>query len=143
MKLLHPRIPIALIAICFLAAAVAADPTAADPTGTWQWTAKGHKGKGTPTTLQLQYQNGQLTGSISTRRGQSVISDASFANSIVAFSVELGEGVAKYSGTLNGNTITGSIVAPGRGGNTFTQTWTATRAPGPAPGPVPTPPPPS
>jgi len=117
-------------------AAIAADPSAADPTGTWQWTSKGHRDQKMQTTLQLQLQDGQLTGTISGPSSDTPISDATFKDNVIAFSVAGGDADAtKYSGMLSGETIKGTVTFPGRnGGGPTTRNWTAKRVP-PSPPP--------
>jgi len=133
----------ATAAICLLTAAA----HAADPTGTWTWT-QSFNGNTRTSTLKLDFKDGALTGSVSSRRGDVAISDASFKDPAIAFSVTRTMGdqtmTTKYSGTLDGDTIKGSIVMPGRdGGDPTTVDWTATRgapadaAPAPAPAPAP------
>ncbi len=83
--------------------------------------------------------DGKLTGSLSSPGrggGEPVvaqISDASIKDDVIAFSVtrEMGGNsvTTKYSGKLAGDTITGTIEAPGRdGGDPTKREWTATRA---------------
>jgi hypothetical protein len=123
------RLPIlAVFAACCLTAAV----YAGDPTGTWQWTNKGHGDHVMKATLKLELKDGQLLGSLKSHRAETVITDASFNDPVVAFSVTRehdGESfTAKYSGTLDGDTITGTMEMPSRDdGDPVTHPWTATR----------------
>ena len=111
---------------------------AADPTGTWTW-SQTRNGNTRTSTLKLELKDGALTGSVSGRNGDTPISDASFKDDTVAFSVSRTMGdqtfTIKYSGKLDGDAITGSMVMPGRdGGDPQTVDWKATRgAPAAAP----------
>jgi hypothetical protein len=134
------RFPImAVFAACFLAAAA----YAGDPTGIWQWTNKGHGDHVMKAALKLELKDGQLTGSLSSHRSETAIADASFKDDVVAFTVtrEFHDQTVtiKYSGKLDGDTITGTIESPGRdGGAPMTHDWTATRVnPNPATAPAP------
>lgn len=116
--------------------------SAADPSGTWTWTAAGRGGQQRTTTMKLALKDGALSGSVSGfRGGQNAISDASFKDPNVAFTVKVSFGdnefVIKYAGKLAGDTITGTIEVPGRdGGEPRKLAWKAKRgasAPAPAP----------
>jgi hypothetical protein len=115
--------------VCILASSVfAQNPAKLDPTGTWQWTAKAHRNQKMQTTLDLQLQDGQLTGTISSQSGDVPISDSTFKDNIVAFSVASGDGTIKYSGMLSAGTIKGTVTFPGRnGGDPMTHNWNAKR----------------
>lgn len=111
---------------------------AADPTGTWSFTQQGRGGE-QKITFKLALKDGNLTGSLAqpARGGGDPtnidISDASFKDGVVAFStVQEFNGnkrVTKYSGKLDGDTITGTVLAPGRGGaEPMPRDWVAKRA---------------
>jgi len=116
-------------AVCLLSAAA----FAGDPTGTWSWTMPGRDGgPGRTATITLVYKDGALTGSLSGRRGATPISDASFKGDAVAFSVTRefrgNSFTLKFSGKLEGDTITGTIQRPDPdGGDPITTDWKATR----------------
>jgi hypothetical protein len=114
---------------------------AADPSGEWKWTMGGRGGgggggQGTPPelTLTLALKDGQLTGKLAGGRGEPVaIADASFKDDTVAFTVsrQMPNGNAwtsKYTGKISGDTITGTIEGPGRGGEVMKREWVAKRA---------------
>ncbi len=137
MKSLRQFISATLVA-CFLAAtAFAAD---ASPNGTWKFTAAGRGGNpGIERTLTLELKEGKLTGMLKgASMGQfeipdTAISAASLKDGAIAFNVELdfngNKFVTKYSGKLDGDTITGSVERPGRDGGAPTKTdWVAKRA---------------
>src|SRR3954467_2012397 len=92
---------------------------AADPTGTWKWTTHSPNGE-IDTTLKLESKDGKLTGAYSNQFGDTTISNASLKDDVIAFEVvrDLGGNkyVVKYSGKLDGNTIQGTIEAPGPDG---------------------------
>ncbi|HVT72547.1 MAG TPA: hypothetical protein VHD61_05375 [Lacunisphaera sp.] len=106
---------------------------AADINGNWKWTSQGRTGNTIETTARFQFKDGALTGTVSGRMGEVAIGDASFKDDHVAFTVTRefnGEKfVIKYDGKLAGDTITGTVVRPGRDGDMpVTLEWKATRA---------------
>ena len=117
----------------FLALAAAASLFAADPTGTWQWATHSPNGD-IATTLKLESKDGKLTGAYSNQFGDATISNVSFHDDVLAFEVvrDLGGAkfVVKYHGKLDGDTIKGSLEAPGPdGGSSMKLDWNARRAP--------------
>jgi hypothetical protein len=105
---------------------------AGDPTGTWKWTVPGRDGQPREFTLKLELKDGQLAGSLSGFRGETPLSDASFKDDQIAFSVVRefnGNKVeTKYQGKLDGDTLKGASEGPGRDGQVMKREWTATRA---------------
>lgn len=105
---------------------------AGDPTGTWKWSVTGRDGQPREVTLKLELKDGQLTGSMSGFRGDTPISDASFKDDQIAFSVVRefngNKFETKYQGKLDGDTLTGSSEGAGRDGQVMKREWTATRA---------------
>ena len=138
MKSYH-KLLAAFVAACFMSvAAFAAD---ASPAGTWKFTQAGRGGApGTERSFKLEYKDGQLTGVMAAVTGgqfeipEIAISDASFKDGVVAFSVTMEFGgnkrTTKYSGKLEGDKITGSSERPGRGDGAapVKGDWVATRA---------------
>ena len=129
----------AFAAVCLLSAAA----FAADASGTWKWTQQGRGGGGgggTPreTSLTLTQKDGKLTGKLtSPGRGDGAamvtdISDAAIKGDMVSFTVERefngNKFVTKYSGKLEGDTITGQSEGPGRDGETMKREWVAKRS---------------
>jgi hypothetical protein len=132
----------ALGAVCFLTIAT----FAADANGTWTWTAPGRNGNpGRPTKATLVAKDGALTGTVAGRQGDTPITDASIKDDgTIAFSVTRSFGgnsmTMKYTGKVDGDTITGSFVRPGMdGGDPVTADWKATRVTGDAAAPAPAP----
>ncbi len=121
--------------IClFFAVGAAVAAFAADPTGTWKWTTHSPNGE-IETTLKLESKDGKLTGAYSNQFGDTAISNASLQGEVVAFDVVRDFGgkpyVVKYHGKLEGDTIKGTIEAPGHdGGEALKLDWNAQRAPG-------------
>jgi hypothetical protein len=128
----------ALAAFCFMTvAAFAAD---ASPAGTWKYTQAGRGGgPGIERTLVLDLKDGNLTGTLKgATMGQfeipdTAIADGSYKDGVVSFTVARefngNKFVTKYSGKLEGDTITGTIEAPGRnGGEPTKRDWKATRS---------------
>lgn len=113
--------------------AVAAPATAfaVDPTGTWEWNTSSPDGD-IPTTLKLRLEEGKLTGAYANRFGATAISNASLQDNVVQFDVvrDLGgqKYVVKYHGKIEGDTIKGTIEAPGHdGGAGVKLDWNAKR----------------
>src|SRR5689334_20092372 len=119
--------------VCLLLAigtAVAA--LAADPTGTWKWATRSPNGD-IETTLKLELKDGKLAGAYENQLGATAISNASVQDEVIAFDVVRDFGgakyVVKYHGKLEGDTIKGTIEAPGHdGGAAVKLDWNATRA---------------
>jgi hypothetical protein len=125
-----------LSALCLTVAAFAAE---ASPAGTWKWTVQGRQGgQGFEQTLKLELKNGQLTGTmLGTQAGQfqipdTAISDASFKDGVVKFSVTRefngNKFTSKYEGKLSGDSIKGTSERPGfNGGEPVKREWDAKR----------------
>lgn len=118
--------------ICLFFAVVTA-ALAADPTGSWQWTTHSPNGD-IPTTLKLEVKDGKLAGAYSNQFGDTAISNASLQEDAIAFEVVRDFGgnkyVVKYQGKMEGDTIKGTIEAPGHdGGAAVKLDWNAKRAP--------------
>ena len=126
--------------VALLISAVTAFAADASPSGTWKFTSAGRGGNpGIERTLTLELKDGQLMGMLKgASMGQfeipdTAISAASFKDGAVAFNVELdfngNKFVTKYTGKLDGDTITGSVERPGRDGGAPVKTdWVAKRA---------------
>jgi hypothetical protein len=123
----------ALRIIClFLALGTAAEALAADPTGTWKWTTLSPNGD-IETTLKLETRDGKLAGAYSNQFGDTAISNISLQDDVIAFDVVRDFGgnkyVVKYHGKIDGDTIKGTIEAPGHdGGEALKLGWNAKRA---------------
>ena len=104
---------------------------ARDPTGSWKWTIPGRDGQPREITLKLALKDAQLTGSISGFRGDDPISNGTFKEDQIAFSVVRAVNgnsfEQKYQGKLDGDTIKGAIDFTGRDGQPVHRDWTATR----------------
>ncbi len=120
--------------IClFFAVSAAAAALAADPTGTWKWTTRSPNGQ-IETSLKLEWKEGKLAGAYSNQFGDTAISSATLPDDVIAFEVvrDLGGNkyVVKYRGKLEGDTIKGTIEAPGHGGGeSLKLDWNAKRTP--------------
>ncbi len=102
-----------------------------DPTGTWEWSTKSPAGE-IPTTLRLEVQDGKIAGVYSNQFGNTTISNASLQDDVIRFEVvrDLGgqKYVVKYQGKMAGDTISGTIEAPGHdGGEAVKLAWNAKR----------------
>ena len=120
-----------LLSLFALLAATAA--FAADPTGTWQWASHSKAGD-IPTTLTLASKDGHLSGAYSNQFGNTAISNPTLQADVITFDVVRNMGgknyVVHYHGKIAGDTITGTIEAPGHdGGPGVKLDWTAKRAP--------------
>ncbi len=117
----------------FLALSLTTAARAADPTGAWQWTTHSSNGD-IETSLKLDWKDGKLTGAYTNQFGATAISNASFQAEVIEFDVVRDFGgkkyVVKYHGKLDGDTIKGTIEAPGHdGGEAVKLEWTAKRTP--------------
>jgi hypothetical protein len=104
-----------------------------DPSGHWNWTVTQ---PGTDKTYQISatlvFSLGVLSGTYHGRFGDAPISDASFKDGVVTFSVAREhEGkpfLLKYQGNFSGDTLTGTVaVPPLDGADATTISWTASR----------------
>jgi hypothetical protein len=123
------RIICSLFAVAAVAAAFAAGPV--DPTGTWKWNTKSSNGE-IPTTLILELKNGKIGGAYSNQFGDTAISNASLQDNVIRFDVVRDVGgkkyAVKYQGKIEGDTIKGTIEAPGHdGGEALKLDWNAKR----------------
>ncbi|MEO6004482.1 MAG: hypothetical protein ABIZ04_23425 [Opitutus sp.] len=121
-----------LARLLFVLSALTAGAFAADPSGTWKWITQSPNGE-IATTLKLEAKDGKVTGAYSNQFGDTAISNASLKDDAIAFEVvrdfDGQKFVVKYQGKLEGDTIKGTIEAPGRdGGEGFKADWNAKRA---------------
>jgi hypothetical protein len=120
-----------LITVCFAAAFLTVAARAADLSGDWEWTSKSSSGP-VHMTATLVQKDGALTGTVTGRQGPAEISDASIKGGVVVFTVVRGVApnmvIFKYSGTIAGNSITGSIERTTVGAPPYQMDWKATRA---------------
>ena len=117
---------VALVFVGLVGPVMAAD----NPTGTWKWTAS-LGGQDREQTLTLKLEGDKLTGSMPGRdNAVTEISDASFKDNKVSFSVTREfngqKRTTKYNGTLSGDTITGKSERE-RDGQTTSTDWVAKR----------------
>ena len=120
------RLMAAVVFVGLVGPVVAAD----NPTGTWKWTAS-LGGQDREQTLTLKLEGDKLTGSMPGRdNAVTQISDASFKDNKVSFSVTREfngqKRTTKYNGTLSGDTITGKSERE-RDGQTTSTDWVAKR----------------
>ena len=117
---------VALVLVGLVSPVMAAE----NPTGTWKWTATAG-GQEREQTLTLKLEGDKLTGSMPGRNNTSTdISDASFKDNKVSFSVTREfngqKRTTKYNGTVSGDTITGKSERE-RDGQTTSTDWVAKR----------------
>ena len=126
----------AFVAACFMTvAAFAAD---ASPAGTWKFSQVGRGGNSFERSVVLELKDGKLTGTMKGfTMGQfevpdTAIDDGSFKDGTVSFAITRefngNKITTKYSGKLEGDTITGNTEGPGRDGEVQKRDWKATRA---------------
>lgn len=125
-----------ILSFCSWFAVVAA--VAADPAGTWKWSTSSPNGE-IPTTLKLEWKDGKIAGAYSNQFGETSISNASLQDGVIRFEVVRDVGgkkyVVKYQGKMKGDTIKGTLEAPGHdGGAGVTLDWIAKRTPTEKPG---------
>ena len=124
-----PRfVPAALVAAACLLPVAA---RAAGPAGTWKWSVD-FNGQSFESSAKLDEAAGKLTGTLSSTMGETPITEGTFKDGVVAFTLTRerdGEKfVIKYTGKLAGDTITGTIDFPGfNGGEPMKLDWKATR----------------
>jgi hypothetical protein len=109
------------LTLVFVATLAASSAQAGDPSGSWGWTVTPPNGGSIDISLTLQLQDGELTGTYSSERfGDAPITEASFVDEVVAFSVERefngNAFTIKYNGKLDGDAIDGTFELPGFGG---------------------------
>jgi hypothetical protein len=120
----------AVAAVVAILGLVGVARAAEDPTGTWKWTTT-YQGKSRDATVKLKLEGDKLTGTVPGQGTQEVaISDAMFKDGNVSFSVDRevnGQKITqKYSGTVSGDTIKGTIETT-RGGQSQSREWEAKR----------------
>jgi carbon monoxide dehydrogenase subunit G len=122
-----------LLSSLFAFAVLAAGALAADPSGVWKWTVHTPNGD-IDTTLKLELKAGKLAGAYSNQFGDANISHASLKGDVIAFDVLRNingdDYLVKYHGRIQGDTIKGTIEAPGHdGGEGVKLDWDAKRVP--------------
>jgi len=99
------------------------------PTGTWKWTTMGG-GNTREVTLKLKQDGDKLTGTITMGTRDTEITDGSFKDGAVSFSVVRERNgnkiTSKYNGKVEGDTIKGKIETD-RNGQTNSRDWEAKR----------------
>ena len=105
---------------------------AGDPSGSWKWKVTTPNGDAIDISLKLELKDGKLAGTYSSRFGDAPITEGSFKDDAIAFSVERefdgNKFTIKYQGKLDGDSIKGSLELPGFGGGDPTKMdWNATR----------------
>jgi hypothetical protein len=121
---------ISLATVGVLSLVLATSALAADPTGTWKWSVTfGDQTR--EQTLKLKLDGDKLTGAMLGRNNQeTAIGDASFKDDTVSFTVtrerDGNKFVTKYTGKVDGDTITGKTESE-RDGQKRERDWTAKR----------------
>ncbi len=108
--------------------AVPAQAQDVDVTGKWESTRETQQGTMT-TTFTFEQDGNKLTGTLGSQRGDMEISDGTIEGNNISFKLVMTRGdrtfEMMYSGTVEGDTITGTMQTP-RG----EQPWTAQRVSG-------------
>lgn len=120
---------VTLVSLFLAVFAFAAD---ASPAGEWKWSIATPTGDAIEVSLQLEVKDGKLAGDCQSPFGVAPISQGSFKDGSIEFSVERefdgNTFVVKYTGKLEGDTIKGTIELPGFGdGEGSKQEWHAKR----------------
>jgi hypothetical protein len=115
-----------VLAIVAMAGIARADDS---PTGTWKWTQMfGNNSR--EVTMKLKQDGDKVTGTISGRNADTEISDGSYKDGTVSFSVvrEVNGNkiTTKYNGKVSGDTIKGKVEGE-RNGQAFSRDWEAKR----------------
>ena len=117
------------IAVLALFVFVGVVSAAEDPTGNWKSTMMLGK-KSQDVTIKLKLEGDKLTGTIGGGQRDVAISDGTFKDDKVSFSVireQKGEKLTqKYTGTISGDTIKGKVDTE-RGGKSRSTDWEAER----------------
>ena len=117
------------IAVLALFVFVGEVSAAEDPTGNWKSTMMLGK-KSQDVTIKLKLEGDKLTGTIGGGQRDMAISDGTFKDDKVSFSVireQKGEKLTqKYTGTISGDTIKGKVDTE-RGGKSRSTDWEAKR----------------
>ena len=112
-----------------LAAFVSVASAAENPTGNWKSTMMLGK-KSQEVTIKLKLEGDKLTGTMGGGQRDMAISDGTFKDDKVSFSVireQKGEKLTqKYTGTISGDTIKGKVDTE-RGGKSRSTDWEAKR----------------
>ena len=130
-----------LLAVPFALTFQSAPPAAADEAkkedkaasvdGVWKWSRTGRDGQTQESTLTLKQEGEKLTGKITSPRGDAEISDGTFKDGVVAFTVTRERDgrkfTMKYEGKLEGDTIKGKSSFD-RDGQSRERDWEAKRA---------------
>ena len=120
----------ALLSTLFLFLGLGLAARAADPSGHWQWEVKGPQGS-TDVSAVFALKDGALTGTVTAMGNDVAITSATFKDGVVAFTIirHMGDDTfeIKYSGKLDGDTITGSVDRPIGDDERKTFEWKATR----------------
>lgn len=107
----------ALLTAFFAVSVLTVTAFAADLNGSWKWTSVTKTGGPAEVTAALVLKDGKLTGTVTGRQGPADIANATVNGNQVAFTVTRSSGevtvIFKYTGQLNGDTITGSIEKSG------------------------------
>lgn len=123
---------LALASVFVATLVIAPAVQAEDPTGTWKWSTT-FNNQTRESTLKLKLEEGKLTGAMVGRGDRETpIEDGKFEDGKVSFSVTRQRGeqkfTSKYSGTVSGDTIKGTVEMPGRDGQTRSREWEAKKA---------------
>lgn len=102
--------------------------------GTWTWTTPGRNGgQGREQSITLKQDGDKVTGSMKGRQNDTEISDGTFKDGTLSFSITRefngNKRTTKYTGKIDGDTLKGSIEYPGRnGGEGRKVDWEAKRS---------------
>ncbi len=120
-----------LISGFFAASLLVVSAFASDPAGAWRWKITTPNGE-VETTLTLTAKDGKLAGIYSNSYGETPISNATFKDDVLTFTVDREIGgnkfTLKFQGKVEGDTVKGSIEVPGmNGGDARKMDWNGQR----------------
>jgi hypothetical protein len=102
-----------------------------DPTGKWTWSFSGPNGQSFEQTATLTVAGDKVTGTVAGRRGETPISDGTFKDGKLSFSVvrerDGRKMAAKFEGKVEGDAIKGTSTM-NRGDGDRSMPWEAKRA---------------
>jgi hypothetical protein len=112
-----------------LVGSVQADDKAGNPSGTWKWSVE-IKGNKREFTAKINVKDGKVTGTLSGGKAETKISDGTYKDGKIAFTVirefKDQKFTTKYSGKVEGDTIKGTIENTFNGKD-FKTDWDAKR----------------
>lgn len=122
-----------ILSLAFFGMAAQVQAADANPTGTWKWTVTNPSNNQTrDLSIKLKLDGDKLTGSVPAQGGKEIeIENGTFKDGQISFSVTRERNdqkvTTKYSGKLEGDTITGKFENTRPNGQVQSRDWVAKR----------------